>query len=571
MTDDLDALIQAVLARTRTEACRKAITDLLLEICRIDTTPNSDVNVMRAAESDVFDVLERELAELSFAQARSERRCIDPAIAGHPAFSLLHFTKTADRPGRLTPEQAYAGRGNLVWVLPGCNAATNARGVAVNAHIDVVAPYFPPHLDKGIVYGRGACDDKGQVVAILAALRVLSEVLARNDRRFVNDIVAMFVIEEEPGGNGSLALAVDRKLKELYDSVLVMEAADNAIHPANRGAVWYRAELCLDRVSAFEMSAFVIEEMEKEGRAIKAESRHDLFPQRPVQTCHGVIGRYGEHPSRICGEVAFHIDCDADAAPRAEPIVRDCLEAALAEYVAAYGDKTRAIDPATNRPKVERHYDLRPGRNGFLVEVHGSTGHMGSILENDGAITKAACMLRSLARSTSRIEALARTGIHLRLADMEATASLVLEGGQGFVPTHDIEEIMSRMRRAAERGAEAYLRLIGRDEKGSAAVTVTYDKLHNAAFDGDPDSAPMRNAIAAAKSCGVWKDRPVVGWNVSCDARLFATEYPGMPVLTAGPGSLAHAHSDEEQISIDELRQAVEFLAIYLLMQVETA
>ena len=220
MTDDLDALIQAVLARTRTEACRKAITDLLLEICRIDTTPNSDVNVMRAAESDVFDVLERELAELSFAQARSERRCIDPAIAGHPAFSLLHFTKTADRPGGLTPEQAYAGRGNLVWVLPGCNAATNARGVAVNAHIDVVAPYFPPHLDKGIVYGRGACDDKGQVVAILAALRVLSEVLARNDRRFVNDIVAMFVIEEEPGGNGSLTLAVDRKLKELYDSVL---------------------------------------------------------------------------------------------------------------------------------------------------------------------------------------------------------------------------------------------------------------------------------------------------------------------------------------------------------------
>ena len=53
------------------------------------------------------------------------------------------------------------------------------------------------------------------------------------------------------------------------------------------------------------MFAFVNEEMEKEGAAIRAESRHELFPQRPVQTCHGIIGPFGEHPSRICGEVSF--------------------------------------------------------------------------------------------------------------------------------------------------------------------------------------------------------------------------------------------------------------------------
>ena len=99
---------------------------------------------------------------------------------------------------------------------------------------------------------------------------------------------------------------------------------------------------------------------------------------------------------------------------------------------------------------------------------------------------------------------------------------------------------------------------------------MTYEKLHNVAFDGDPDSPSVRNAIAAAKSCGLWKDEPVLGWTVSCDARLFATEYPGMQVLTFGPGQLAYAHSDREQIALEEIRAAAEFLALFLLRQTGT-
>jgi acetylornithine deacetylase/succinyl-diaminopimelate desuccinylase-like protein len=81
----------------------------------------------------------------------------------------------------------------------------------------------------------------------------------------------------------------------------------------------------------------------------------------------------------------------------------------------------------------------------------------------------------------------------------------------------------------------------------------------------------MRNALAAAKSCGLPDQEPVLGWTVSCDARLFATEYPGMDVLTFGPGKLVHAHSDQEQIELDDLRAAVEFLAVFLLRQTGTA
>ena len=144
--------------------------------------------------------------------------------------------------------------------------------------LTVIAPYIPPRLEGGILFGRGACDDKGSVVGIMAALKVISRLVSEKRLEVVKNIVAMFVIEEETGGNGSLSLAIDRRLKELYDSILVIECCDNRIHPANRGAVWYKAELSCAGLPLLEAAAFVIEEIEKEGRAIKAEKPSSAFP-----------------------------------------------------------------------------------------------------------------------------------------------------------------------------------------------------------------------------------------------------------------------------------------------------
>lgn len=565
-------LVRQILARTRTPAFARYVTSLLIELCRINTTPNPEIGVMRAAEDGCFRILERELGALNFAAARTERRPVNPLIKKHPHYSLLHFTKTPKRPQGLTPEETYAGRSNLLCVVPGANTARLGQSVALNAHVDVVAPYFPPRVKGKVVQGRGACDDKGPVVSIVAALKVLADVMHESGLRLNRNIVAMFVIEEETGGNGSLSLALDRDLKKLYDSILVGECTGLKIYPANRGAVWYRAEL--ERVagaSLFEMFAFVNEEMEKEGAAIRAESRHALFPQRPVQTCHGIIGPFGEHPSRICGQVGFTIQFARKLDAKTGQLIRDCLDAGLANYIGLYGDKTKVTDPATGKPMVACHFDIRRSGKGLAVTVHGATGHMGAIRERDGAITKTAHLVRSLVLSRFRIEALAGCAMELDLAGKPYGNTLILEGGQGFIPTHDITEVMNRMREAAQRGAENYLRRMGRRERGSKVVKVAYEKLHNVAFDGDPDSPAMRNAIMAARTCGIWRDEPVLGWTVSCDARLFATEYPGMPVLTFGPGQLAFAHSDQEQISIEEIRAATEFLALFLLQQTGTA
>ncbi|HUV07238.1 MAG TPA: M20/M25/M40 family metallo-hydrolase [Spirochaetia bacterium] len=562
-----------VLEKIRGNSFLSYLSSLLMELCAIDTTPDADIALMGKREGAAFEVIERELKRLVFAGAAPERRPINPKIKDHPAYSLLHYTKTPARPEGLMPEEAYSDRSNLLYIIPGTGAG-DGRSLALNAHIDVVAPFFPPRLENGSVVGRGACDDKGSVVAILAALKVLSEFLQEEKLSLARNLICMFVVEEEPGGNGSLSLALDGELKRLYESVLVMETAENRIYPANRGALWYRCELSLQGTDSqgadlLEMASFVIQELEREGRGIRAESRHPLFPTRPVQTCHGIIGPYGEHPSRICGEVVFKIALEKRIDDAALALIRDCLDYGVEDYCGLYGDRTKIPDTATGKPKVDHHYDLARGERELRVSVHGSTGHMGAMFENDGAITKTAWLVQALARSRERIEREAGP-MRLSLEGHEKRDSLVLEGGQGFVPTHRIEEIMKRIAGAARLGVQAYLDRIAWNGDAEGAVRTTFEKLHNDAYEGSPDSPSMKNGIAAARACGMWKDLPVTGWAVSCDARLFANQYPGMSVLTSGPGYLHHAHSDAEQLSLDELRKSVEFLALYILKETGT-
>ena len=158
----------------------------------------------------------------------------------------------------------------------------------------------------------------------------------------------------------------------------------------------------------------------------------------------------------------------------------------------------------------------------------------------------------------------------MKLHGEEPSESLKLEGGQGFVPTHAIDEIMSRISQAAKNGAANYCKLAGIAEPPS--VKVSFDKLHNAAFDGNPDSPQMRNAIAAAKEAGIWDDaKPIMGWTVSCDSRIFAGEYPDMSVITSGAGSMQCAHGDAECVKISDMLASALFTAIYIIKEVGIA
>ncbi len=111
------------------------------------------------------------------------------------------------------------------------------------------------------------------------------------------------------------------------------------------------------------------------------------------------------------------------------------------------------------------------------------------------------------------------------------------------------------------------LRLTGSDED-MLRCKVTYDKLHNNAYQSSPDSSTFKNAWESAIQAGITdRNEPVRGWDASCDARLFAGEYPGMPVITSGPGELRFAHADNEQLFLPDLFDSICFTTLFLLRE----
>ncbi len=548
--------------------CQNELIDFLLAMCAVDTTPSAQVSIMRERENTVFDQIRTYLASTN---CRLEPRSISPDIAAHPAFSLLHFTKTPENPAGLSPEEVYRERGNLLALMDPEASVDNAHndggpGVAINAHIDVIAPFFPPRRQGDVVYGRGVIDDKGNVAAICAALKIIDQLIADGTVSLQGPITAMFPIEEETGGNGSLALALDAQLKQRYQSLLVMECADMGVYPANRGAVWFRSEAgridATADLSLVEAVAWGVVQMQQEGARIKTESDHPLFPHRPVQTCNGILGPFGEHPSRINGRVELYVG--GVISPESLKEIHAAVDQGIQRYVEQHGDKTQVVDKQTGQPKVARHFDLKPdGQDRVHLTVHGSSGHMGSILEHDDAILKWAYIVRQLVQSKH----VARQPWTLELVEGDTRPTLVLEGGQGFLPTHSIEAVQQRMADAFARGIADYLSGIGLPGD-AVAVSTTFEKLHNAAYAGDPDSPSVRHALwAAGEAKTIDRDAPLRGWDVSCDARLFANQYPQMPVITSGVGMLACAHSNDERLQLSELWKTIEFCTLFLLRE----
>jgi acetylornithine deacetylase/succinyl-diaminopimelate desuccinylase-like protein len=573
-------------------AFREETLDLLERLCAVDTSPGPDLARLRENEQRCFDLICAALARLALRGATILQKDVPSAIQNHPAFSRPYY---AAGPA----EDTYRERSNLLYLLDR-EPSSAGLNTALNAHIDVVPPFFPPARSGEFITGRGTADDKGNVVAILGALRVLAELERRGIVSLKNKLTAMFVIDEETGGNGSLALALDRALKARYDSLLVLECTGNRLHPANRGAVFIKCEgrsadeqaLKQGTPSLVEAYALAILALLDEGEAIRQESDHPLFPHRPVQTCTGILGPFGVHPSAICGEVGFEIifdrppstntsrmhECDGrsfvysrcDSWTAADDttdfVLRRLLDRAIARYIARYGDKTQVIDPATGAAKVARHYDLAwQDADRCTVTICGATGHMGSLPQNDAAIAKWAYVVREL------IEARRETGLRFTLAwpgdDARGPSHLVFEGAQGFLPTHTLEEVKTRTRTAFLAASGRYLADEGLPPD-ALACAVTFDKLHNDAYAGDPNSESMLRALQTAIDTGLAQpDQPVLGWAVSCDARLFAREHPGMPVLTFGAGHLEQAHSDQERVRMAEILASIHFVTLFVLRE----
>jgi acetylornithine deacetylase/succinyl-diaminopimelate desuccinylase-like protein len=145
----------------------------------------------------------------------------------------------ADREGlEIEFQEVFPGRSNLLARLtpPGGRAK---RRILLAPHLDTVggAPgQFKPVVKRGRLFGRGACDTKGSVAAMFAAML---NVATAGPRPRETELVFAGLVDEENGQCGSRALA---RSGFKADLAIVGEPTRLEVVTAHKGDVWLRLE-----------------------------------------------------------------------------------------------------------------------------------------------------------------------------------------------------------------------------------------------------------------------------------------------------------------------------------------
>lgn len=128
-------------------------------------------------------------------------------------------------------------RCNVVGILRGRG---RGKRLMLNGHMDTVgvenmdvSPFDPVEKD-GLVFGRGSCDMKGGLAAMISA----AGAIARSGRRLKGDLYCAAVVDEEYDSIGS------EKVLDGYpvDGVIVCEPTEMKVGVAHMGFVWIEIE-----------------------------------------------------------------------------------------------------------------------------------------------------------------------------------------------------------------------------------------------------------------------------------------------------------------------------------------
>ncbi|MEW6355185.1 MAG: ArgE/DapE family deacylase [Planctomycetota bacterium] len=339
------------------------------------------------------------------------------------SFRLDNFTY-ADTPNLLVRKTGTGGGKSLVF----------------NTHVDVVPPSknhekpFNPRVKDGMVIGRGACDAKGQVAVLCLLVQALTDL----DIQLPGDLEFHFVVEEECGGNGTLAFA---RRGCSADGAIVLEPTDTALLPSVRGAVWFTI------------------------------------------TCHGRAGHSGS-----AGTVV----------------------SALKEAIKVVGI-------------LERYHAK------LLAESKGLP--LFDKFENPMPLT------------IGMLEA----GNWPASVPDKAT----LKGVLGFLPNKTREQVMAEVRAAIETQGGDWLR-------------ENYEIEFMYRHDGNvlpPDHPLVTTLQAACREVGARDE--VSAMTASCDAWMYNNQLE-IPTVVYGPGKLSDAHSNHEQIALDDIIKSIEVLIHFL-------
>jgi acetylornithine deacetylase len=188
-------------------------------------------------------------------------------------------------------KKALPHRPNLLLRLP-ARGKTRQR-ILLAPHLDTVngtADQFVPRKAGRRLYGRGACDTKGSVAAMFAALCQLAQ---GRRRPSATEIVFAGLVDEENNQSGSRALAAGGFKADL---AIIGEPTGLEVVTAHKGSLWMRFETRglsahgsrpdLGRNAVHEM-ARIVDLLETGYAASLKKRRHPLLGQATVSV--GVI------------------------------------------------------------------------------------------------------------------------------------------------------------------------------------------------------------------------------------------------------------------------------------------
>jgi acetylornithine deacetylase/succinyl-diaminopimelate desuccinylase-like protein len=563
---DVKEIAAFIRQRAGSSEYRDYMVKLLCDLIDVDTTTTDrPLSEIASNEKKAFDILEKSLKTFAGEEITFERASIDPAIENHPYYTKTYYTANDEYPLGQPVEASYKDRFNLFAIVNPEQKSEKGKPVLLNAHMDTVSPFYPSRVDDKYVHGRGSCDDKDSIVLLVASMKILAEVKKKFGPIPMKPSVYQFVIEEEPGGNGSLSAAMDKRFQG-YEAIII-EASQEKPYIANRGAMWFQLNLNGGAgVNFAEIIPFAIYELSRLGRQLRDETNLPLFPKDYVQVNLGALNSFGRHPSAVNDHVVYEFSVKHPKIDQESLTARlhDIITSALSEYAQAYFDRTREIDPETNQPKLARHYDLTAqsagdGETTFKLEIFGVGGHMGAMLLRDNALIKTGFIMQAVIRDL-RNQADVQTEFRLAESGFDP-AKLIMAGGVGFTPAHKMADLKIRLMDAVKNGIKNYNETVHASVSGDVAK-MTFDKLHNEAYESSLDCPAMKAFRQAYDTMNLAWPEPVA-WRASCDSRIYGNN--GYNTVTFGPGDLADAHSDHEKISFESLHRALELITLTTL------
>ncbi|MFL5676778.1 MAG: ArgE/DapE family deacylase [Chloroflexota bacterium] len=239
-------------------------------------------------------------------------------------------------------------------VVVGRAGRARGRRLILSGHLDVVPPGDPDtwtvdpwgaEIRDDALYGRGACDMKGGVAAILAAVR---ELAATGDLdRLDGELLVAFVPSEEDGGQGTLAAI---RAGVTGDLAIITEPSNLDVVVAHAGAITFRltvpgraahASQRREGVSALD-NLFVLSQALAADETRRNEAETDPLMTAlglPYPTIIGIVsggewastvldrvsadGRYGVRLGQSAAEAEAELRATIDAACAADPFLRD--------------------------------------------------------------------------------------------------------------------------------------------------------------------------------------------------------------------------------------------------------